>query len=515
MSTSIRLLLAEDSEDDAALILRELTRAGYELTHSRVDNAADLTRTLERETWDVMISDYNMPGFGGLEALQIARGASRDLPFIFVSGSIGEDTAVSAMRAGAQDYVMKNNLPRLAPAIARELQEARDRKRLEAQFLQAQKMESVGQLAGGIAHDFNNLLTVISSYAEFLLGDLDAGDSRREDVVQIQEAANQAAQLSRNLLVFSRGEVLRPQVVSIDAVAADAVKLLRRIIGDGIEIVVNLNAPNAQVEVDPSLVTQAVINLAINARDAMPDGGKLVIETRVESGPPARVALAVSYNGHGMDAATQAKIFEPFFTTKPAGKGTGLGLSQVYTVVQQYRGTIHVYSEPGVGTTFRMELPCGLVDETIERIPEPAPAAAVAGETILIVEDAAAVRNVARQILERLGYAVIEAPDGHTALHAAARHHGAIDLLLTDVVMPVMSGRDLADQFRRLRPETRVLFASGYSDEAIVQIGVLDAGTHYLHKPFTPESLARKVRAAIDADGAAKPGRVTTGSSTA
>jgi two-component system cell cycle sensor histidine kinase/response regulator CckA len=625
MPKPLRLLIAEDSEDDALLLVRNLRQADYAVSFERVAAPAALRDAITREHWDIVISDYNMPGFGGLDALAIVRSHDSDVPFVFVSGSIGEDVAVAAMRAGAQDYVMKNNMQRLAPAIERELtdaklrrdshvaeqrlrattevlhamftasplaiiitgldghvqlwnpaaqrlfgwseqevlgvplptipdessddavelrarrlqagpvggrdvkrrrrdgflidvnvsaavirdgagspnrvlvlvQDIRDRKRLEAQFLQAQKMEAVGQLAGGIAHDFNNLLTVITSYSDFLLADLSPEDPKREEVAQIRSAADAATALSRQLLVFSRNQVLQPQVVSLNDIVSGSHKLLKRLIGADIELVLSLDKELGLTEVDPGQIEQVVMNLAINARDAMLSGGKVVVETRNTfdaTTNSARVTLAVSDNGVGMDASTQARIFEPFFTTKDPGKGTGLGLATVYSIVNQYDGTIHVYSEPGVGTTFKIHLP--RVDSPTPAVSQPqeSPEALHGTECILVVEDAAAVRAVTRQVLERFGYTVLEAPDGPTALRLAAKVHGAIDLLLTDVVMPGMSGRLLAEQFRAARPNTKVLFASGYTDDAILHHGVLEMGMPYIQKPFTPEALARKVR---------------------
>jgi CheY-like chemotaxis protein len=288
--------------------------------------------------------------------------------------------------------------------------------------------------------------------------------------------------------------VLQPQVVPLNNIAAEAVSLLKRLIGADIELVVKLDAQTGAVEVDPGLLAQVVLNLAINARDAMQDGGKLIVETYNSDDDGPRATLAVSDNGSGMTAETQSRIFEPFFTTKAPGKGTGLGLAMVYSVVKQYRGALNVYSEPNVGTTFKIHLPRAHVpvgdrSGTLARADE------LRGQgVVLVVEDAAAVRTVARQVLERFGYTVLEAPDGLTALHLAARYHGRIDLLLTDVVMPGMSGRSLASQFVAVRPDTRVLFASGYTDDAAFHLGVLEEGVPYIQKPFTPEALARKVR---------------------
>jgi CheY-like chemotaxis protein len=327
-------------------------------------------------------------------------------------------------------------------------------------------------------------------------------------VVQIKSAANAATTLSRQLLVFSRtSDVLQPQVVPLNTIAAEALGLLKRLIGADIEVVTNLAPDTGSVEADPGLLAQVVLNLAINARDAMPSGGKLIVETcnsQAADGTP-RVTLAVSDNGIGMNAETQARIFEPFFTTKAPGKGTGLGLAMVYTVVSQYNGVLNVYSEPGLGTSFKIHLPRARVQAEESRAGAPSSEALRGSEVILVVEDAAAVRTVARQVLERFGYSVLEAPDGKTALYLAARYNGRIDLLMTDVVMPGMSGRILASRFTAMRPATRVLFASGYTDDAALHLGVLEKGVHYIQKPFTPEGLARKVRFVLD-HPAAPPG---------
>src|SRR6184192_1241387 len=366
-------------------------------------------------------------------------------------------------------------------------------------------MEAVGRLAGGIAHDFNNLLTVITSYGDLLLEDLAPGDSRRDDVDQIRKAAEGAAALTRQLLAFSRQQVLEPKVVDLRAVLAGTEKLLRRLIGADVHLATSLAPDLGAVKADPGQLEQIIINLAVNARDAMPGGGRLTIEAAnmvVEARPGRYVMLAVSDTGIGMDEQTKARIFEPFFTTKEPGKGTGLGLATVYGIVKQSGGFIWVYSEPGRGTSFKVYLP--RVEEPAE--PAAAPTATVeplrGTETVLVVEDAASVRMVTRQVLERYGYAVLEAPNGETALRLAAKHHGRIHLLLTDVVMPGLSGRQLAEQLAQLRPDMKVLYASGYADQAIVHHGILESGIAYLQKPFTPETLARSVRQVLDSSPA-------------
>jgi PAS domain S-box-containing protein len=386
-----------------------------------------------------------------------------------------------------------------------------ERRKLEAQFRQAQKMEAVGRLAGGIAHDFNNLLTVITSYSDLLLEDLAAQDPRRRDVDEIRKAGVSAAGLTRQLLAFSRQQVLEPRVLDVNVVVASAETLLKRLIGEDVDLVTALKPQLGAVKADPGQLEQVIVNLAVNARDAMPDGGKLTIETAnvdmdeayvrdhplTKAGP--YVMLAVSDTGIGMDEQTQRRIFEPFFTTKEADKGTGLGLATVYGIVKQSGGFIWVYSELDHGTTFKVYLP--RVTEPVEAAPQRVqPKESPRGtETVLLVEDAAAVRVVTRQVLDRLGYTVLEAPDGKVALHLATKHHGPLHLLVTDVVMPELGGRHLAEQLRALRPELRVLYVSGYTDDAVVRHGVLEAGTAYLQKPFTPEVLARKVREVLDA----------------
>ncbi len=609
MGVPLRVLIAEDSEDDTQLLVRELKRGGYDPVYERVASAAGMTAALDRQQWDLVIGDYSMPRFSGTAALALVRARGLDIPFICVSGTITEEIAVSAMKAGANDYVTKGQLKRLVPAIERELREARGRearrqveaalresetshatliahapvgiyrstaegrflsvnaalvrmlgydsadevlkldmardvyadpaerqrlldrdtysdreyddveaewkrrdgryltvqlsvravrdaagrvqyyetivrdvseqRRLQQQLVQAQKMEAVGRLAGGVAHDFNNLLTVIIA-------------------------------LTSQLLAFSRQQVLQPRVLDMNAVVATTQKLLERLIGEDVKLVTVLAPDLGKVKVDPGQLEQVIMNLAVNARDAMPNGGRLTIETAnvemdeayVRGHPLARsgryVMLAVSDTGIGMDEATKARIFEPFFTTKEPGKGTGLGLATVYGIVQQSGGFLWVYSEPGHGTSFKTYFP-QLDEAAASGAARPVALPVPRGrETVLLVEDAAAVRAVTRAVLERQGYTVLEAPNGEAALRLGAKHRGPIHLLLTDVVMPELSGRQLAEQLAALRPAMRVLYTSGYTDDAVFRHGVLEAGIAYLQKPFTPDALARKVREVLD-----------------
>src|SRR6267143_1512385 len=386
-------------------------------------------------------------------------------------------------------------------------------RQLEEQLRQSQKMEAVGQLAGGIAHDFNNLLTAILGSTQLLLHNTPAGDPRREDAEEIRHAGLRAAELTRQLLAFSRRQVLAPKVLDLNAVVANMDRMLRRLLGEDVELATSLEPAAGAVNADPGQLEQVLLNLAVNARDAMPGGGRLSIGTtrftlheehverrhRMPAGD--YVCLVVADTGVGMDETTQAHLFEPFFTTKAVGKGTGLGLATVYGIVKQSGGYIWVYSEPGHGTTVKIYLPRvpGVAEAPVP-VTEPKPVRG-GDETVLLVEDAAPVRTLARRSLEARGYRVLEAPDGPSALALSASHGGGLDILVTDVVMPGMSGRELAERLAPQRPSMKVLYTSGYTDDTMVRQGVLTAGVAFLQKPFVPDTLARKVRDVLDGPG--------------
>jgi signal transduction histidine kinase len=380
----------------------------------------------------------------------------------------------------------------------------------EEQLRQSQKLEAVGRLAGGIAHDFNNLLSVILSYAEMLIAD-DAFSARgRAELEEIKRAGERAADLTRQMLAFSRQQVLEPKIIDLNDILANLHKMLGRVLGEDIELKLLPARQLGLVLADPGQLEQVIMNLVVNARDAMPQGGKLTIATsnveldQAYAGehlgvmPGPYVLLSVSDTGVGMDKATQARIFEPFFTTKEMGKGTGLGLSTVFGIVKQSGGNLLVYSEPGLGATFKIYLPQAKGDQAA--ITARSAAAVTRGtETILLVEDEDQVRSVASGVLRRAGYHVLEARSPGEAILACEQHPVRIDLLLTDVVMPKMSGRLLAERIAAVRPGIRVLFMSGYTDDAILHHGVLDSGVAFLQKPLTPVALARKVREVLDA----------------
>ena len=628
----IRILNLEDDEVDSALVERELRKTGLDFELVRVAGREEFARHLRDATPDLVISDHSLPGVTGLDALELTRRACPGVPFILVTGSLDEESAVRYMKGGAADYVLKDRVIRLGPAVSEALERARERaslrryqelldhiinanpnlifvrdaggayllvnqalatafgttvdalvgktdaelgspeelltsfrtdhevlesgrpaliaeqaltsattgatrwyqtnkvpirlagdpspkvlgvatditerKRLEDQLRQAQKMEAVGQLAGGIAHDFNNVLTAVLGHAELLLTNRETPSRMRPDLDEIRRAAEHAAALTRQLLAFGRRQILQPRNLQLNELIREVERMLRRLLAENIEIELRLAARLGTIRADPNQLSQVLVNLAVNARDAMPNGGRLVIETvnltfdqifahaHLGVTPGRYVGLIVTDTGVGMDEETRARLFEPFFTTKKQGQGTGLGLSTVYGIVRQSGGSIFVDTALERGTTFKVYLP------RIDAPPEEQQARSAEGgvggdETILLAEDSVQVRALAAHVLRMAGYTVLEAPNGAEAERIAAEYPDTIHLLFTDLIMPGISGRELARRLQARRPELRVLFASGYTDDSILKEGDFARGT-FLQKPFSVRDLRAHVRRVLD-----------------
>ncbi len=634
MSMPIRILLIEDRADDLVALRRHLIAEGHQPTILRVETSSQMMAALAQEPWDVVISDYTLPEFDAPTALALMQSSGKDLPFIVLTGSIGEERAAAIMKAGAHDFILKHQLARLAPSIRRAIGDAQvraahrdalislrstnvelatlidasplaiialgptglvrrwnraaevlfgwlgadvlgrplpaipkdsqiesaslinaalngrafaavelrwqrhdltavdvavsmaplraagaavdgiialvsdmtERKFLEKQLQQTQKMEIVGRLAGGIAHDFNNLLTVINGRCQMLLSQLDGQNAARRNAELILETGERAARLTRQLLAFSRRQIFQIRDIDVNRAVNDIRKMLDTLIGEDIEMTTVLQPGLLAIRTDPSQFEQVLLNLVINARDAMPRGGKLIIATSaVTTEELARrdiplngtsIRITVSDTGDGMDELTKLHLFEPFFTTKR--QGTGLGLSTVDSIVKQSGGFIRVDSEIGMGTTFSIYLPgfsqgkadeeTGILNLDALRI----------GTTVLVVEDNAAVRDMVHESLTSYGYQVLAAANWTQAMEAVTSRQGRIDLLLTDMIMPQVSGREIANRLMPLCPEMKVLYMSGYTDNMLSQHGGSAPAISLLQKPFTPRKLAKHVRRALE-----------------
>jgi len=641
----IRILHLEDDSNDRDLTHAALDAGGLDADIVTASDGPAFEAALSAGDFDLILSDFSVPGLDGVGALTLAQQRFPGIPFILISGTLDEDALISLARGGITDYVVKNRLGRLVPAVQRALQEATDRhhrtemersleaerlflkallesletgivacdasgaltlfnratremhglpeeplpperwaeryglfqedgrtpmekeeiplyralhgaklrsvemvvvpkgaepkrilasaqpildaqgrrlgavaalhditeqRNLEAQFRQAQKMEAVGRLAGGVAHDFNNLLSVILGYTEIVLAAGGVTERVRENLEEVLEAGRRAVELTRQLLAFSRKQIIEPRILDLGTLVQDMEKMLRRVIGEDITLTTSLGAGLGMVKADPGQIEQIVMNLVVNSRDAMPHGGTLTLETadrvldaafvrdNLGAQPGSYVQLAVRDTGTGIPQAILGKIFEPFFTTKGEGKGTGLGLATVYGIVKQNGGYIQVESEPGRGTVVRIFLP--LVQEEAEPIGETTSAPAEGGtETILLVEDEPSLRHLAAEALRGYGYTVLEAGDSIEALRLCGSHHGPIHLLLADFILPGERADEMARKAVAVHPESRVLYMSGYTDEALVRDGILEPGVALLQKPFETSVLARRVREVLDA----------------
>ncbi|HSF68553.1 MAG TPA: response regulator [Nitrospiraceae bacterium] len=520
MKTPIRILHLEDDPLDAELVTTTLMEGNIPCESQLVDTPQAFLAALKERRMDLILADYSIPGFDGMTALTMARQHCPDVPFLFVSATIGEELAIDAMHQGATDYVLKQRLGRLVPSVQRALRELDDRaernraeealRQSEKQFRQSQKMEAVGRLAGGIAHDFNNLLTVIMGYSHVLFTELGPQHPLRGKIEETLKAGERAATLIRQLLTFSSKQSLAPRILSLNTAVTSLESLLRRLIGEDIKLISQLDPTNGQLRADQAQLEQVLVNLVVNARDAMPNGGTLTIETaHVELTrtpvyhltpllPGHYVRLSVSDTGCGMDRKTQSHIFEPFFTTKEEGKGSGLGLSTVFGIVTQCGGAIDVTSRVGHGTRFDLYFPSVEADIPAAAPAQPSGESQKGTETILLVEDEPIVRTLVRDELRKLGYRVIEAKNGIEACLLATQQAGSFQLLLTDVVMPGMAGRELAQHLSVIKPDLRTLFISGYLDDAGIMAGQEEGMSSFLQKPFTPEVLARAVRNLLD-----------------
>jgi signal transduction histidine kinase len=512
---ALRVLFVEDSPADVEQISAELIRHGLDVRSKTVDTRAEFLGALDAGEWDVILSNHSTRAFNFTEALHILRDRDSDIPFIIVSGTLGEDSAVEAMRAGAHDYVLKQNLRRLGPAVERELREAANRRMQrstqealhasEQRLRHAQKMESVGRLAAGIAHDFNNLLTVIMGFTDCLVERLPEETETHRDAVEIRAAAQRAARLTKQLLAFSRQQVAQRKVIDLVSTISQLQPMIGRLIGEDIQCDFSLAAPPQWVLIDPGHFEQILINLVVNSRDAMPSGGNLRVSIARERVDLLKasdlhlpegsfVVLTVTDTGHGIDRHTLECIFEPFFTTKAPGEGTGLGLSTVFGIVQQSGGAIEVESETGKGATFRIYFPLSAAPSPVaqpDTMETPVPAHSAA---ILLAEDEQAVRSFLEMVLRRSGHRVIPTRSGPDALDAGLQSAGPIDLFISDVVMPGLSGPEVADQLRRKHPNMKTLFLSGYARHTALPDHVSADPRAFLQKPFTMDTFMDKVR---------------------
>lgn len=521
MSNPLSILIVEDCEDDVLLLVRELRKGGYKPVFKQVDTSDGMKSALESREWDVVIADYTMPSFSAPEALQLLKTTGLDIPFIIVSGAVGEETAVTAMKAGAHDFIMKDNLTRLIPAIERELREAEirkqrklaeeEKKKMREQLLQAQKMEAIGRLTGSVAHDFNNLLTAIRGYTDMLILKTDSDSKLNRDLREIQIAAERAMNLTRQLLLFSRRQPMKFITLDLNKTIENLLGMLRRLIGEDIEVHYDLAPGEMTINADRNSVEQMIMNLVVNARDAMLEGGKITIRTdrvtinkkTIQIMPEARLGQFVRFSvidtGTGMDHEIKEHIFEPFFSTKDFGKGSGLGLSVVYGIIEEHKGWIHVVSGVEQGSTFEVYLPL-VTDQpqkdSVNKIPMDEYQGR--GERILVVEDEDSVRRFAYRALHQNGYVVYPASDYKEAMDIFKRENGDFQLIFSDVVLPDINGVKLVEKFLLIDPDIHVLLTSGYTDQKSQWQIIKKKEYPFLQKPYTLSTLLVAVKKAIE-----------------
>jgi len=513
------VLVVEDDEGLNGLVQKALRKAGFGT--DGVFTGSDALNYIENHNDLMLLLDQQLPDMSGTELIGKLTKNDCQIPFVAMTGHGDEKVAVQMMKLGARDYLVKNLdlidlVPKVFRRVFRELETEKrlfaaeaERERLEKQFHQAQKLESIGRLAGGVAHDLNNLLIPILGYGELLLLESTDPEQRRENVEQILKAGRRARDLVRQLLAFSRRQTLEFRLIDLNKLLTNFQKLLRRTIREDVVIRMLPAETLPLVKGDRGQIEQVVMNLAVNAQDAMPDGGTLTIETgQVELDehyaslhdgvtPGPYVTLTISDTGTGMDSETLGQLFEPFFTTKEINEGTGLGLSTVYGIVKQHGGNVWAYSEPGLGAIFKVYLPISTESLPVGR-PSPESQSAGGSETILLVEDNEDVRELAFAILERNGYLVLVAESGPEALLLLEDHKGPLHMILTDVVMPEMNGRQLFEKVSTIYPDAKALYMSGYNRDVIAHRGVIDAGVNFIQKPFSVKLLTTRVREVLD-----------------
>lgn len=498
---TIKVLLVEDNPADARLVAEMLKEAkGANFHVNNVDRLSAAIEALSREPFDIVLLDLSLPDGIGLETFTRIHRNYPHIPVIVSTGLRDEELAIRAVREGAQDYLVKGEVG--SSLLARAIRYAIERRRLEDRLIQSEKMEAIGQMAGGIAHDFNNILTLIKGHARLLQEDIEKTSPLSISVEKILSSSEKASNLIRGLLALGRKQIIAPKVLNLNDIVKSFEKFLLMLIGRDIELSLKLSGKELGVMADRTQIEQVLMNLAVNAKDAMPDGGRLTISTEsLESadglkdthslcGPGTYAVISVTDTGHGIDEKVMDRIFEPFFTTKEEGRGTGLGLSTAYGIIRQHNGCMQCYSEPGKGTTFKIHLP---VVETAG-IQREIPPSEEYKKTLLLADDNADIRTLFGDFLEGQGYKVIRAVDGEDAISKFTESKNMPDLLILDAVMPKKNGREVYDQIKKIRPGIKALFISGHTEDALSDMGLLAEGFSFISKPYLPGDLLAKVR---------------------